>query len=121
VIADYDPRITLTEWWEEGGTGLPYTFFCTLPLDGAFDDLATASFATELYRDLTRVKPARAHFQLRQQLRAKAPCPWPPWRAHGHGTHHGHLIGPDPADDLKITTEYGEPLEGDDGAGWEYI
>lgn len=122
VIADYDPRITLTEWWEEGGSGVPYAFFCTLPLDGAFDDLATASFATELYRDLTRVKPARAHFQLRQQVMAKAALPMAAVaRAWNMDRAMATMIGPDPADLLKITTEYGEPLEGDDDAGWEYI
>lgn len=121
VIADYDPRITLTEWWEEGGTGIPYTFFVTLPLDGAFDDMATASFATELYRDLVRVKPARAHFQLRQQVTAAATMPFTGVaRTLRTDRFDAGLIGPDPADDLKLTTEYGEPLEGADGAAWEY-
>ncbi|WCT76290.1 phage tail protein I [Novosphingobium humi] len=120
VIADYDPRITLTEWWEEGGSGVPYTFFVTLPLDGLFDTIATASFAAELYRDLVRVKPARAHFTLRQKAMAHAALPMVAaaramraerWRA--------AMADPDPADDLKLQSEDGEPLEGPDGLAWE--
>jgi hypothetical protein len=30
------------------------------------------------------------------------------------------IAQPDPADLLNLTTEYGEPLQGDDGAVWEY-
>ncbi|WJS98203.1 phage tail protein I [Novosphingobium humi] len=122
VIADYDPRITLTEWWEAGGSGVPYTFFVTLPLDGLFDTIATASFAAELYRDLVRVKPARAHFTLRQKAMAKATLPMAAVaRAWRMDRAMAAMTGPDPADDLNITTEYGEPLEGADGAAWEYI
>lgn len=122
VLADYDPRITLTEWWEEGGTGVPYTFFCTLPLDGTFDDMATAGFAAELYRDLVRVKPARAHFELRQRVIAKVTLPMAAVaRAWRMDRAMATMIGPDPADDLQLTTEYGEPLEGADGIAWEYI
>lgn len=122
VIADYDPRITLTLWYEAGGSGVPFTFFVTLPLDGTFDTMATAEFAAELYRDLVRVKPARDHFQLRQRVTAKAALPMAAVaRAWAMDRAMATMIGPDPADDLKLTTEYGEPLEGDDGAAWEYI
>lgn len=122
VITDYDPRITLTEWFEEGGTGVPYTFFITLPLDGMFDTIATASFAVELYRDLVRVKPARAHFELRQQAMAKATLPMAAIaRAWRMDRTMAAMTGPDPADDRKLTTEYGEPLEGADGIAWEYL
>lgn len=122
VIADYDPHITMTLWYEAGGSGIPYTFFVTLPLDGQFDTMARAEFAAELYRDLVRVKGARDHFQLRQRVSAKATLPMAAVaRAWRMDRAMATMIGPDPADDLKLTTEYGEPLEGDDGAPWEYI
>ena len=120
VIADYDPRITLTEWWEAGGSGVPYPFFVPLPLDGLFDTIATASFAAELYRDLVRVKPARAHFTLRQTVSSWAALPlFPIARALRADRFAAATIGPFDADEIKLQTEDGEPLEGPDGIAWE--
>lgn len=74
VLADYSPSLTLTEWFEEGGSGEPYTFFVTVPLD-ADPALNSAAFAQDVYNGLIGVKPARAHFKLRQRAIARTTLP----------------------------------------------
>lgn len=120
VLADYDPRLTMVEWWEEGGSGAPYTFTVIHPLDGAGGPRASAAFAASLYADLLRVKPARAHFELRQRLAARAALPVAAaLRSLRLERRRAAMTGPDPADDLKLQTEYGEPLEGGEGLALE--
>jgi phage tail P2-like protein len=76
LLAEYDPTLRLVEWWEEGGSGEPYTFTVTLPVNGANAASVTASFATDLIADVTLTKPERAHFDFRQTAIATAGLPF---------------------------------------------
>jgi len=70
VLASFDELLALTEWFEQSPPAQPGTFKVTLPLDGAGGTRATAAFAEAIIRDVTRVKPVRAHFELIQTLDA---------------------------------------------------
>jgi phage tail P2-like protein len=119
VIADYDPRITLTEWWEEGGSGVPYTFFVTLPLDGLFDDRHGQLRRRTLPRPCprqTRPRPFRAAPKVAQGTLPMAAvaraCAWnAPWP---------RSSAPTPP---TISTHHRiwRTARRADGAGWEYI
>jgi phage tail P2-like protein len=121
LLAEYDPTLRLVEWWEEGGSGEPYTFTVTLPVNGADAASVTASFGSALLADIALTKPERAHFDVRQQANASISMPIAiAARSMVQLRSFGAMVQPDPADLLKLTTEYGEPLQSDDGAIWEY-
>jgi len=121
LLAEYDGTLTLTEWWEEGGSGDPFTFRVTLPVNGAQPDHVTGTFMTGLMADIERTKPARALFEFRQLARASVRLPFTvAARTMTMVRSLAPIAQPDPADLLKLTTEYGEPLEGPDGIAWEY-
>jgi phage tail P2-like protein len=116
VLAEYDPLLTLTEWWQAGGTGQPYTFSVTLPLDGAGGPRSTATFARELHRDLVSVKPARAHFALYQRVDARTVLPIAGAARTMRFERRRAAPAPvDPNAALYLQTEYGEPIEGGEG------
>jgi phage tail P2-like protein len=116
VLADYDPSLVLIEWWEPGGSGIPYTFTVTQPLDGVWATRASASYAAELFADLERVKPARAHFALRQSVAGRAALPIVAVaRALRADRFRATVTLPTPAEDLALQTEQGEPLLGGEG------
>lgn len=73
VLCGYDAPLSISEWWQTGGA--PYTFTVTLEISPSGGASTTAAFAAELYRDLTRVKPVRAHFALRQSVAARTTLP----------------------------------------------
>lgn len=121
LLAEYDSTLTLLEWWEPGGSGKPFTFRVSLPTNGASAASTTASFATSLMADIALTKPARALFEFRQTATASVSLPIVvAARAMTMARNLSSLIQPDLADILKLTTEYGEPLEDDAGADWEY-
>jgi phage tail P2-like protein len=68
VLARFDDLLELVEGWQSGGAA--HTFEVRLPLGAAGGTRATAAFAEAIIRDVTRVKPVRAHFELVQQIRA---------------------------------------------------
>ncbi|WJS97846.1 phage tail protein I [Novosphingobium humi] len=122
LLAEYDATLQLVEWHEAGGSGIPRTFTVILPTNGAEAGSITASFAADLLADIERTKPAGTLFDLRQSAVAAVALPVTvAARAMVMARSLGPIAQPDPADLLNITTEYGEPLEGADGAVWEYI
>jgi phage tail P2-like protein len=122
LLAEYDQTLTLLEWWEPGGSGQPFTFWVTLPTNGADASSSTASFATSLIDDINRTKNARSLFQFRQQSNATVSLPINVAARTMMMTRSlAQIAQPDPADLLNLTTEYGEPLEGGEGLVWEYV
>jgi len=122
LLSEYDTTLRLVEWWEAGGSGIPKTFVVVLPTNGATPASITATFARNLLADIERTRPAGAWVELRQQASASLSLPITVvGRTMTIARSLGPIAPPDPADLLKITTEYGEPLEGADGAVWEYI
>ncbi|MDB5725005.1 MAG: hypothetical protein JWQ16_1759 [Novosphingobium sp.] len=72
VLTSWDPALSMVEWWEEGGSGVPYTFDITIPIEPGGGDITTGAFAQGVIRDVTRYKPLRAHFGFIQLLNAHA-------------------------------------------------
>lgn len=121
LLAEYDASLKLLEWWEEGGSGDPFTFTITLAVNGADPAHVTASFASDLLAEIARTKPARALFEFRQSAFASLRLPITvAARTLTMVRSLAPIAQPDPADLLKLTTEYGEPLEAPDGTAWEY-
>jgi len=121
LLAEYDATLRLVEWWEAGGSGIPKTTVVTLHTNGADPASITATFARNLLADIERTKPAGAWVEFRQQASASLSLPITvAGRSMVMVRSLGPIAQPDPADLLNITTEYGEPLEGADGAIWEY-
>lgn len=99
-----------------------YQFTVTLPVNDAAATSLTSTFATSLLADIERTKGARDTFQLRQTATAAASLPITVVaRAMTMDRRLGDLTGPDPADLLLLTTEYGEPLEGGEDLTLECI
>jgi len=116
VMAEYDPHLTVTIWHEAGGSGIPYTYCVTLPLDGAGGDRATAQFARDLYYDLVEVKPARDHLTLYQRLDARTVLPIAGAARATRAERFRAIPAPlDPNANRYLQTEYGEPIEGGEG------
>jgi phage tail P2-like protein len=121
VLARFDALLELVEWWQSGGT--PHTFEVRLPLNADGGTRATAAFAEAIIRDVTRVKPVRAHFELVQQITAsaaigivgvaRAVSMLRLQRAGGPNT--------DPAWLNFLQTEEGEPFENEGGAPGDYL
>jgi len=74
VLASFDELLKLTEWFEMQPVGEAHTFTVDLPLvtdTGATGgDRVTAAFAEAIIRDVSRTKPVRSHWKLRQILEA---------------------------------------------------
>ncbi|MDH7641158.1 phage tail protein I [Sphingomonas oryzagri] len=70
VLTSFDELLTLTEWFDQAPQGEPGTFTIDLPLGADGGARSTAAFAEAIIRDVTRVKPVRAHFQLYQSVAA---------------------------------------------------
>ncbi|MDQ0250963.1 phage tail P2-like protein [Sphingomonas kyeonggiensis] len=73
VLARFDDLATIVEWHETAPRGTPHTFEVILPLvleDGTAPggERATAAFADQVIREVSRTKPLREHFQLVQQV-----------------------------------------------------
>ncbi|NBC35548.1 phage tail protein I [Novosphingobium sp. FSY-8] len=116
VVAEYDPRLTLTEWWQDGGSGTPHTFHVTAPMNDGGAATFTADFARDLHAAVSRVKPARAHFHLRQRVDAATTLPVVCYaRAYRYERLFAATAPDNPDADLALQTEYGEPIEGADG------
>jgi phage tail P2-like protein len=117
VLASFDELLRVVEWFETTPRGAPHTFEIVLPLGAAGGDRATAAFAEEIVRDVTRFKPAHVHFTLVQSLRCAGDL-----RVAGAA----HAVGfsridaaaahdPSPTWATYLQTEDGEPFETEDG------
>lgn len=119
VIDRVDPLIALVEWFDDQDTMEPFTFRLDLPLIADTDIAYDEALIAQLVRDITTVKPVRAHMQLVFRLFAEANA----WLV--SGTQMGGVIRLDSAADtasaldpswaLFIQTEDGEPIQFDDG------
>lgn len=120
LLADYDARLSLTEWHEPGGSGVPRSFTVSLPLNGADPAHTTASFSNRLLADIDLTKPAGTRPILRQDAMASASLPITvAGRAALHVRSFAPFAEPDASDLLKLQTEYGEPIEGGEGIALE--
>ena len=74
VLASFDALLKLTEWFEMQPVGVPHTFLVDMPLvtdtGQTGGDRVTAAFAEAIIRDVSRTKPVRSHWKLRQILEA---------------------------------------------------
>lgn len=121
AAASFDELITIIEWFEAVPVRAPYTFEVNLPVvdaDGvAGGKRVSAATARAIVREISRVKPERAHFELVMQLDmliTGAPI------AAAQATHYRRLemIRDDAAGTpwtYLITDENGEPLTDDTG------
>lgn len=121
VLASFDELLKLTEWHEMRPRGEAHTFHVDLPLISASGDLggfrSSAEFAEAIIRDVTRVKPARSHFVLRQTLAGGATV-----KVIGAGRSAGYRRSDFVADtesvaffETVLTTENGEPFLAEPG------
>lgn len=67
-----DPAIGLTEWFEDPANLAPFTFRLDLPLAGETEVTYTEDLIIALLRDISAVKPLRAHLLAVHSLNASA-------------------------------------------------
>jgi len=123
VLDRFDALLRIVEWHETAPRGTPHTFEVQLPIvleDGTAPGgyRATAAFAEQIIREVSRTKPLREHFQLVQLLALEGGVGI-------QGVARGSLFRRDDFDltvdtsqpwaDL-LTDENGEPLQEDAGA-----
>ncbi|MFC3579531.1 phage tail protein I [Sphingomonas hylomeconis] len=123
VLASFDALLELVEWFEVTPNAAPYTFEVRLPVIDAAGvaggGRTSAAVARAIVTEVSRTKPARAHFQLVQQLRlAGMPAPIAALQATNYRRLHLAATDGDagtPWADL-LQDQNGEPLEfGDTG------
>ena len=69
VSQTYGGDLAVTEWFQSEPKGEPFTFSVGFNLNPAAGPAPSAAFVEELIDEVSQVKPARAHFTLRQTLR----------------------------------------------------
>lgn len=72
VVRAFGGSLVLREWWELTPMGEPFTFSIVLTLNGEGGETTSARFVEEVIAEVTRAKPARAHFTFTQGLSAAA-------------------------------------------------
>lgn len=72
VLERFNPLLQIVEWFEPTGSGQPYTFEIRAPSADIPADFLTAEIAQAIIRDVTAVKPVRAHFDFVQSVQALA-------------------------------------------------
>lgn len=77
MLERFDRLLEIVEWHETAPRGTPHTFEVILPLvvEGGTAPggrRATAAFAEQVIREISRTKPLREHFTLIQKLTAEA-------------------------------------------------
>lgn len=122
ILASFDALLELVEWFELTPHAEPYTFEVRLPLLGLDGTVGgkrtTAAFARAIVAEVSRAKPARAHFRLVQQL-ALVGMPAPIAAVQATAYRRLHLAAGDgdagtPWDAL-LQNDNGEPFEDDIG------
>lgn len=68
VVESFGGAVTLREWWEEGGSGIPHTFDLALTLASMNGKPATAAFVDAVIAEVERTKPVRSHFTFTQGI-----------------------------------------------------
>lgn len=68
VLASLDHLLEVVEWFEQTPPGAPFTFEVRYPLTDAPASARTAGWAEKIVREVSIVKPVRAHFRLVQQF-----------------------------------------------------
>ncbi len=71
IASAYGGNLRLTEWWQTTPPGAPFTFALSLSVGGQVA-APTADFITALIADISRAKPARAHFTVTTATNASA-------------------------------------------------
>jgi len=71
MVASFGGGVALREWWQTTPPGDPHTFEMVLTLTGENGAPVTARFVDEVVAEVTRTKPARAHFTFTQGLLAE--------------------------------------------------
>jgi phage tail P2-like protein len=68
IVAAFGGQLAIREWWELSPKGPPFTFSIVLTLNGQTGEAVTARFVEEVVAEISRAKPARAHFTFTQGL-----------------------------------------------------
>ena len=68
VVESFGGAVTLREWWQDGGTGVPHTFDLVLTLASMNGRAATAAFVDAVIAEVERTKPVRSHFTFTQGI-----------------------------------------------------
>ncbi len=72
VLERFHPLLQIIEWFEPSGSGQPYTFEIQAPAADIPASFLTQETAAAIIRDVTAVKPVRAHFDFVQSVDAMA-------------------------------------------------
>lgn len=72
VVESFGGAVTLREWWEKGGSGVPHTFDLALTLSSMNGVPATAAFVNTVIAEVERTKPVRSHFSFTQGVATRA-------------------------------------------------
>lgn len=72
VVESFGGAVTLREWWEKGGSGVPHTFDLALTLSSMNGVPATAEFVNTVIAEVERTKPVRSHFSFTQGVATRA-------------------------------------------------
>ncbi len=117
VLERFHPLLEIAEWWETVPRGMPHTFEVRAPADAIPASFLTQETAAAIIRDVTAVKPVRSHFTFVQSLEAQATLyltggslPATYGRYEMSAAH-----DPSPLWATYFQTEYGEPLQDQDG------
>lgn len=121
VLARYDDRVAVLEWFEpdpdRGGEPVAHSFEVRLDIDGSGGDRVSAAFAERLLAAIGRVKPVRSHPQLVQHIRCDAALGIvAAAQVMRFDRHDGQIAVDDSEPWLRfLQTEDGEPITEDDG------
>lgn len=72
TVQSFGGGVALREWFEQDPPGAPYTFDLTVTLNDQGGSTPTPEFVDQVIAEVSRVKPARAHFTFTQGLQALA-------------------------------------------------
>jgi phage tail protein, P2 protein I family len=72
VVESFGGAVAMREWWQEGGSGEPYTFELVITLNSMNGQPATAAFINSVIGEVSRTKPVRSHFTFTQGFGADA-------------------------------------------------
>ncbi|MBO9710673.1 MAG: phage tail protein I [Caulobacter sp.] len=72
TVQSFGGGVALREWFEQDPPGDPYTFALTVTLNDHDGAPPTPAFVDQVMAEVSRTKPARAHFTFTQGLQALA-------------------------------------------------
>ena len=70
TVRSFGGGVALREWFEQDPPGAPYTFSLSITLNDQDGAAPSAAFLDQVVAEVSRTKPARAHFTFTQGLQA---------------------------------------------------